>query len=164
MAYVSNMSSGVMPIIRKVVVPEGADLIPTINKVGGLEESDSALLCAYNCHRGLQNTRELPCNAGVWCGVGAACGAVSRFGACVPRAPGALANRPKIRSFEGTECPRIFFSGVFGPEGPEVPRASRALQNCTKNNFSEGTECPRFFFLVFLGLKIRGIPTSLTMV
>ena len=29
------MSSGAMPIIHKVVVPEGADLMPTINKVGG---------------------------------------------------------------------------------------------------------------------------------
>ena len=133
------MSSDAMPIIHKVVVPEGADLMPTINKVGGqvlvpvckqgmksdfmgfsqkppgLEQSVSwkpAWLGQYNsCHQG-PCTCEFPCNDRVWCGVGAACGAVSRFGACVPRAPGALANRLKIRSFEGTECPRIFF-GCF---------------------------------------------------
>ena len=88
----------------------------------------------------------------VWCGGVSGCVGVAgcRCGACVPRAPGVLVNRPKIRSFEGTECPRIFFSGV---SGPEVPRAPRVLQNSTKIRSSEGTERSRIFFRVFLCLK-----------
>ena len=37
-------------------------------------------------------------------------------GACVPRAPGVLENSSKIRSSEGTERPRFFFSGVWFPK------------------------------------------------
>ena len=142
MAYISSMSSG------QVLVPvmnQGMkwDFMGFSQKPPGLEQSVSYQ--QYNSATGGLVPVEsatgglVPETKNVCCGVGVACGAGCQCGDRVPRAPGGVKNVPKNNSSEGTERSRIFFSGVFGPEGPEVPRASRVLENCTKIPSSEGT-------------------------